>query len=651
MALKSGRFRLNWKTLGMVLLDIVMINIAMMLALQMRYDMEVPQGHLDHFWRIAPLMTGFTLISFWVTGMYRSLWRYAGVEALAQIAAGTLMGCLSTYLFSLVCYTLSPEPNLFLMPRTVYLIDWFLLLFMVGFSRLSIRLSTQWRHGGGLPFPRSKGARRILVVGAGWAGNTVIRDIQSGRYGQSRAVAAVDDDGAKNGTRIHGVPVVMGTDRVAEYAQRFSADEIIIAIATPQGQLNQLVDKCLQTSCKLRMVSSLKDVTTGQTALGRVRDVNIDDLLCRDEEHLDMTDVETVLTGKTVLVTGGGGSIGSEMCRQVMAFAPKKLVIYDVSENYMYDLYHELQTKYGSVVKNTLVLCVGSVRDPQRLEEVFSRYQPQVVIHAAAHKHVPLMEDCPIQAVKNNVLGTYETALCAMRHGAERFVMISTDKAVNPTNIMGATKRLAEIIIEALQKKGEGRTQFTAVRFGNVLGSHGSVIPLFEKQIRAGGPVTLTHPEIIRYFMTISEAASLVLQAASIARGGELFVLDMGRPVKIRELAERMIQLYADPDGPPVTIEYVGLRPGEKLYEELLLKGEDTARTRKEKIFVARPEQVEWVQVEEMLARLKECIAREGDMRALLHELLPAFKTPEEVNGRAASSVPPVSSAGSGLSA
>ena len=414
------------------------------------------------------------------------------------------------------------------------------------------------------------------------------------------------------------------------YAKQFEIDEIIIAIATPMGQMRPLIERCLATKCKLKMVTALQDVRSGRDVLSPVRDVNIADLLGRSEQHLDMTEVNTYFEGKCVLVTGGGGSIGSELCRQIMCFSPKKLVIYDISENYMHDLYYELQEIYGPLTKNTVELCVGSVQDKSRLDSVFQAYKPEIVVHAAAHKHVPLMEDCPEQAVKNNVFGTLNTAQVSISHGAQRFVLISTDKAVNPTNVMGATKRAAEMVIESLQCLG--KTEFIAVRFGNVLGSHGSVVPLFERQIRAGGPVTLTHPDIIRYFMTIPEAASLVLQAASMAKGGELFVLDMGEPMKIRELAERMIQLYADPLGPPVEIRYVGLRPGEKLYEELLRDDENVSRTGREKIFIARPEEFSWEMVQQMLDRLQICLDTHGDMRACLHELIPSYQDADAVN-------------------
>ena len=629
---KQSKHGPAWHTALLMLLDAFLTVSAMMMALQIYYDMEAPQAHIVHVWHIAPILAVLTVGFFYAVGLYKTLMRYASVEALVQIATGALLASGTTYLFSLVCYTIQSEPNVFLMPRPVYLVHWLLLLLLVGGSRFSLRIIGQGGVGI-LPRRRSRG-KRVMVVGAGWAGAQVIREIQAGRYGDCTAVLAVDDNEAKRGAALGRVPVLMDTHKVGEYVQQYRVDEIIIAIATPNGDLSELIHRCIDTGCHVRMVSTLRDVNTGAPALGRVREVNIGDLLGRAEKHLDMTEVEAYFAGKRVLVTGGGGSIGSELCRQIMSFTPAKLVLYDISENYIYDLFFELQEKYGALTCNTVELRVGSIRDKATLDRVFSEFQPEIVIHAAAHKHVPLMEDSPEQAIINNVFGTLNVAQCSLEHGVKRFVMISTDKAVNPTNIMGASKRMAEIIIEALQARG--KTQFTAVRFGNVLGSNGSVVPLFERQIRAGGPVTLTHPDIIRYFMTIPEAASLVLQAASIAKGGELFVLDMGKPVKIRELAERMIQLYADPNGPPVEIIYTGLRPGEKLYEELLRDEENSTATSKEKIFIAKPEQVAWPEVERMLRRLRECLDAGGDIRACMHELLPSYHEPQPISAEEA---------------
>lgn len=383
----------------------------------------------------------------------------------------------------------------------------------------------------------------------GWAGAQVIREIQAGRYGDCTAVLAVDDNEAKRGAALGRVPVLMDTHKVGEYVQQYRVDEIIIAIATPNGDLSELIHRCIDTGCHVRMVSTLRDVNTGAPALGRVREVNIGDLLGRAEKHLDMTEVEAYFAGKRVLVTGGGGSIGSELCRQIMSFTPAKLVLYDISENYIYDLFFELQEKYGALTRNTVELRVGSIRDKATLDRVFSEFQPEIVIHAAAHKHVPLMEDSPEQAIINNVFGTLNVAQCSLEHGVKRFVMISTDKAVNPTNIMGASKRMAEIIIEALQARG--KTQFTAVRFGNVLGSNGSVVPLFERQIRAGRPGYADpsghHPVLHDHPGGGQPGASGRVHR----QGWGTVCAGYGQTGKIRELAERMIQLYADPNGPP----------------------------------------------------------------------------------------------------
>ncbi|MCH5285798.1 MAG: polysaccharide biosynthesis protein [Christensenellaceae bacterium] len=627
MSLNSSKPRRRNPQALLLPLDVLLACLSMILALQVYYDMRPPE-QLRQVWYTLPVLCVFTVTSLYLVGLYRSLMRYASVDTLAQIATGTLFGTGATYLFSLAVYTLYRASNIFLMPRPIYLIQWLLMMLMLGASRFGVRVMSQSGHAG-RPFSRKRG-RRMMIVGAGWAGAQVIREAQAGRYGEVQVMLAVDDDPAKRNTRINRVPVVMGTDRVKDYAQQYAIDEIIIAIATPQQDLAPLVHLCTETGCRVRMYAAPQEMT-GSSA-GKVRDVNIADLLGRAETHLDMTEVREAFAGRRVLVTGGGGSIGSELCRQLMEFVPSQLVLYDISENYIYDLYTELEEKYGAMVRNTVFLRIGSIRDTETLRQVFDEFRPEIVIHAAAHKHVPLMEDSPEQAIKNNVFGTYNVASCAVEHNVKRFVMISTDKAVNPTNIMGASKRLAEIIIEALQKKE--KTQFTAVRFGNVLGSHGSVVPKWEHQIRAGGPITLTHPEIIRYFMTIPEAASLVLQAASIAKGGELFVLDMGKPVKMKDLAEKMIRLYADPAAPPVEIVYTGLRPGEKLYEELLRDEENDTATSKEKIFVAKPEQVEWEQVERMLSRLQECLEQHGDVRACIHELLPSFHEPEELNGR-----------------
>ncbi len=618
------------RTLLWVLLDAILVNVAMILAQQLRFEVAIPPVFFQRYLNIAVVMTGLCVLSFWAFGLYRNMWQYASADSVIQIAVSTMVGAGAAYAYSLIRYAITQPQNFHLLHRMVYLLFWILLTVLIGGSRLAYRVLktrglTNARRGGN--------ARRAMVVGAGWAGANVVHELQSGRYGNCVPIIVVDDDKSRAGAKLKGVPVVSGTGNILKLASDYQIDDIIIAIATPNGELKPLMEKCLSTGCRVRRVSSLEEVVSGAGSGSGLRDINIGDLLGRPEEQMDMTQVAACFRGKTVVITGGGGSIGGELCRQLIAFQPEKIVLYDISENYMYDLFFELQEQYRQNLRDKLILCVGSILDENRLGEVLKKFQPDIMIHAAAHKHVPLMEDCPTQAVKNNVFGTYLVAKTAMAHGVKRFVMISTDKAVNPTNVMGASKRIAEMIIEALNQQGV--TEFTAVRFGNVLGSHGSVVPLFERQIRSGGPITLTHPDIIRYFMTIPEAAGLVLQAASIAKGGELFVLDMGQPVKIRELAERMIQLYATQGGPQIEIVYTGLRPGEKLYEELLMDDEGIARTDKDKIFIARPEVIGMEAMEAMLKELETCLETGDDMRACLHRLLPSYREADAVNQEA----------------
>ena len=632
MTANKAGFQKAARTLCWVLIDMILLTVSLMIAQVVRYSVNTVSAEFFAIsLHLLPAMLAITLLVFHGFGMYRTMWQYASASDVLRIAVASLIAALLTYAFSLAGNAFVKPVNLFRLHRMVYLLHWLFSLALVGGSRLLYRMIVTRERLSLLRASSKDEARRVMVIGAGWAGANVVHEIQRGSYGNWMPVVVVDDDRTRTGSQLSGVPVERGSGNILKLASDYRVDEIIIAIATPKGDLKPLIEKCLATGCRVRRVNPLQDVKgDGNGHAAVVRDININDLLGRPEEHLDMTPVADFFRGKTVLITGGGGSIGSELCRRLLPLEPARIVLYDISENYMYDLNSELRLQYGPALRDKLILCVGSVRDEQRLDEVFGQYQPQVVLHAAAHKHVPLMEDCPRQAVKNNVFGTWLTAQAAVRHKVQRFVLISTDKAVNPTNVMGATKRMAEMIIEALNASTD--TEFTAVRFGNVLGSHGSVVPLFEQQIRAGGPITLTHPEIIRYFMTIPEAASLVLQAASIARGGELFVLDMGRPVKIRELAERMIQLYAPRDGRKIEIAYVGLRPGEKLYEELLLAGEGIAKTENEKIFIAKPEVFSEEAIENMLCRLQGCLDEKGDMLSLLHELVPTFHEPDAVN-------------------
>ena len=631
MSVAKPQLNKPFRTFLWLILDALLINASMIFAQMVRFsDSVIPDEFFAIYIRLIPAVTILSLLVFGLFGIYRTMWQYASAEDLIRLTLATFVAALALYLSGLFGNLFVRPANLFRLHRLVYLLHWLVSTVLIGLSRILYRLIVRKEH-----FPllkkENKGLRRVMIIGAGWAGANLVHEMQRGNYGKRVPVVVVDDDINRNGSALSGVPVVRGSGNILRLASDHHIDEIIIAISTPHGDLKSLIEKCMATGCRVKRIAPMEDLT-GEPTKSTVRDLNLSDLLGRPEETLDMTQVEAMCEGKTILITGGGGSIGSELCRRLLPLKPKKIVLYDISENYMYDLFSELSLRYGHEISDQLLLCVGSVRDEKRLHEVFQQYKPDIVLHAAAHKHVPLMEDCPVQAVKNNVFGTYLTAKAAIACNAQRFVLISTDKAVNPTNIMGATKRMAEMIIEAMNQESE--TDFTAVRFGNVLGSHGSVVPKFEHQIRAGGPVTLTHPEIIRYFMTIPEAASLVLQAASIAKGGELFVLDMGRPMKIRELAQRMIQLYGNEDQ-KIDIIYTGLRPGEKLYEELLLAGEGISKTENEKIFVAQPEIFSMEQINDMMQTLQNCMDTNADMRQCLHTLVPTFREPNEVNNTA----------------
>ena len=625
---KETRARVYLRRAVLAALDAAIVAFSFYFALLLRADGAVEAAWWPHnlaiLYQNLPWIVAVYVASFLLGGLYSVLWKYAGERDLLRLAVMVAVPTGIVYAVNRRCI----HGVLFNSANCMAAV---LILLLVGGSRLAWRLFLNHPLGERLRGAASRDPNRpVMIVGAGEAGAWAINVCKTNKqYG--RPVLAVDDDPAKLHQTIHGVPVKGTLEQIPELCKRYGIHTILVAIPTLKGsRLNHVIDLCVSTHCAVQMLSDPQLVGSGAPQQGAFRELNPADFLSRDEVTLDMEKISGYLTGKTVLVTGGGGSIGSELCRQVMRFHPGKLLIFDIYENCAYELQMELQQKYGRDIPVTVL--IGSIRDKKRLDEVFETYHPTVVFHAAAHKHVPLMEVSPAEAVKNNVLGTKNLLVSASEHGVERFVQLSTDKAVNPTSVMGCTKRICEMLIQTFA--GNTDMKCVAVRFGNVLGSHGSVIPLFEAQIKKGGPVTLTDENIERYFMTIPEAASLVLQAASIARGGELFVLDMGKPVKIRELAERMIQLYSDPLKPPVEIVYTGLRPGEKLYEELLRDEETDTATSKEKIFIAKPEQVAWADVENMLRTLHECLDNHGDIKACMHKLLPSFKTPEEVNGR-----------------
>lgn len=562
----------------LVLIDAILMNLAFLLAFYIRFDgnimADMAKGYFAVYMENAFVLTMIKIVLLYVFGLYKNLWKYASIEEVLQIVGAAFVANTGV-----VTYMMMTEAKL---PRSIYILIFILDTGLIGGIRLSYRATIGIRKN---HIYRKAKQKRIMVIGAGQAGAMVIKELKRHDDLNSRAVAIIDDDDSKLGARIHGVPVLGDRYHIKKIAESKKVDEIIIAI--PSGykkEVREIVEECSKTKCKLKILPGIFELIDGQVSIKEIRDVEIEDLLGRDPVKVDLDEISSYLTNKVVLVTGGGGSIGSELCRQIAGFNPNKLLILDIYENNAYDIQNELKRKYPSL---DLEVLIASVRDRVRMEEIFRDYRPEAVFHAAAHKHVPLMENNPQEAIKNNIFGTKNVAECAHEFGSRRFVLISTDKAVNPTNIMGATKRVSEMLIQSMDKTS--KTEFVAVRFGNVLGSNGSVIPLFKKQIAAGGPVTVTDAEMTRYFMTIPEAVQLVIQAGSMAQGGEIFILDMGDPVKIIDLAKNLIRLSGFEPGVDMPIEIIGLRPGEKLYEELLLEEEGLTSTTHEKIFVGKP--------------------------------------------------------------
>lgn len=555
-----------------MILDLILANLAIYVDLWLRFEGVIPQNFMDTYLVNGWLLSLLAIAVFYTLGMYNNIWQYASVYEL-----GLILVSVTAYNLIVVGYfALIPDT----LPRSVFILSYILLIGMVGLSRLTLRAYASWR------FRRffGKAKANVLIIGAGQAASMVIKEL--GEHPElGRPVAALDEDPVKKGLRVHGLPVLGGIEMLQEVVRKHSIDEILVAIpSAPEGRIRQILNLCKETGCKLKRLPGIYNVINGKATIDQVRSVKIFDLLGRPEITLNMESISEYLSSQVVLVTGAGGSIGSELCRQIASFKPEILVMLDIYENNLYELQLELKDKYPELKMATLI---ASIRDVPRINKIFDTYMPHVVFHAAAHKHVPLMEDSPEEAVKNNLIGTINVAEAADRYATKRFVLISTDKAVNPTNVMGATKRMAEIAIQQVDKRS--KTQFTAVRFGNVLGSNGSVIPIFKEQIAKGGPVKITHPDITRYFMTIPEAVQLVLQAGSMAQGGQVFALDMGEPVKIVELAKDLIRLSGYRPEVDIRLEYIGLRPGEKMFEELNLDGECTDKTSHDKIFVCKP--------------------------------------------------------------
>lgn len=641
----------HWHKIALLiaLYDIAVINLAYFMALWLRFDLKyssIPNNYLNAYVKFAPIYTIASFFVFLIYKLYKSIWRFASYNELVLVIKANIV----TALLQTIGITYVFER----MPLSYYIwgsVLQFILMIVVRFSYRFILLERS----------RLKKAElgpegRVMIIGAGHAGQMLIRDINHIREMNDRVICIIDDNPNKWNRYIDGIPVVGGRDSILSNVEKYKIDKIYFAIPSADvDSKREILNICNETGCELKLLPSIYRIATSDIAVNYMKKVSVEDLLGREPVKTDMREVYDFISGKTILVTGGGGSIGSELCRQVAGHKPKKLIIFDVYENNAYNIQLELRDLHPELDMEVLI---GSVRDSRKLYDIFEKYKPEIVYHAAAHKHVPLMEDSPCEAIKNNAIGTYKTAYAAMVHGCERFVLISTDKAVNPTNIMGASKRLCEMIIQAFDakikagkadelpqlfthnglenadKNGSGdvyknaRTKFTAVRFGNVLGSEGSVVPIFKKQIEKGGPVTVTHPDIVRYFMTIPEAVSLVMLAGTYAKGGEIFVLDMGSPMKIDTLARNLIHLSGYKPDEDIKIEYSGLRPGEKLYEERLMDEEGLGKTKNDKIHIGNPIPFD---IDEFLVELetlmKDSYKNKDDIRDEVAKIVTTYKS------------------------
>ena len=607
------------KTLLYVFMDIILINFSIILGITLWYGGTIPglpggksvvinpEAWLWYSYAVI-WVTPICVIVYGIFKFYSNIWKYASIDDVYKIVIADTIIFVSLYYIDRFFISKNVD---FMLPRRMLLVAWIIDVVLFVFSRSGYRLIKKFFINLGNIISKKTGTKRVLVVGAGDAGYNVVKSIANGGkgYENKTAIIVVDDDFRKNNSNIMGVRVTYNCDSIPRLAKEYEIDEIIIAITSANSvQTNRIIKKCPETNCALKMIPAISDISDGE--YNSLRDLNITDLLFRDEVQIDVESIAKYITDKTVLVTGGGGSIGSELCRQIAKFNPKLLVIFDIYENNAYELFSELKNKYGE--KLNAIVRVGTIRDINCVENVFKEYKPQVVFHAAAHKHVPLMEIVPAEAVKNNVFGTYNVAKCADKYGCDRFVLLSTDKAVNPTNVMGATKRITELIIQEFASKS--KTKFVAVRFGNVLGSNGSVIPLFQRQIKEGGPVTVTHKDITRFFMTIPEASRLVLQAAALGESGRIFVLNMGEQVKIDELARNLIKLSGYIPDKDIQIVYTGLRAGEKLYEELIMDEEKDQMqlVYHDKIFVTKPIDMDYENFENNLQKLKNSCEKDA---------------------------------------
>ena len=609
------------RMLLLCLLDTLIIFISYFFALYMRFDFSfsaIERGYLEGYFYSMPFWAGATLIVFYLFRLYHSIWSFVGVIELRNSALAYLT---LIPVYALIAF-IWEQP----MPVSYYIMGFIISFFGTTLLRFAYRFLRFVVHNFSASAREDSSLReRIMIVGAGSAASTIISEIHKNRSSQSKVVCAIDDNPNKKGRFVEGVRIVGDRYDIVGEAAKQNITKIIFAIPTcPVDQRKEILEICKEANCKLQTIPAIGQLLNEEVSVGQLRDVEISDLLGRAQLNINNHDSFTRIKDKVILVTGGGGSIGSELCRQIARAKPKKLIIFDIYENNAYEIQQELKAAHRDELD--LEVLIGSVRNTNRIRYVMEKYRPDIVFHAAAHKHVPLMEDSPNEAVKNNVFGTYKTATAAAEFGVGTFVLISTDKAVNPTNVMGASKRLCEMVVQMMSRKCPD-TRFVAVRFGNVLGSNGSVIPLFKKQIAAGGPVTITDKRIIRYFMTISEAVSLVIQASHYAKGGEIFVLDMGEPVKIDDMARNLIRLSGLRPDVDIKIVYTGLRPGEKLYEELLMNEEGLQKTDNKMIFIGKSIAMDDEKFLSDLQRLDAESKKEGgDIRGILSEMVPTYK-------------------------
>ena len=611
---KKDRMQLLVRRFFLFLTDTFLLNACVYLSLIMRFDVGIVSIEPQYTSNYVENMLPYTIISlliFWVFRLYHSLWQYASIAEVYRIAEA----CITVEIVHYVCNRIAGN----MLPRSCYFNAAIYLIIAICASRFMYRMIRTVLN----KYRNIKTSNNVMIIGAGEATNVIMREIQNSSYlANSNIACIIDDDRRKVGKYIRGVKVIGTRDKIKEAAKLYDIDEIIFAIPSASNEVKRdILNICKETDCTLKILPGVYQMVDGEVNVNSIRNVDVLDLLGRDPIEVDIESIMGYVKDKVIMVTGGGGSIGSELCRQLVSHKPKQLIIFDIYENNAYDIQQELKINYPDA---NVVTLIGSIRNVSRLESVFAQYKPDIVYHAAAHKHVPLMEVSPDEAVKNNVVGTWNVARMADKYGVKKFVMISTDKAVNPTNVMGATKRICEMIVQTYNEIS--KTDFVAVRFGNVLGSNGSVIPLFKRQIEAGGPVTVTDPNIIRYFMTIPEAVSLVLQAGAYAKGGEIFILDMGEPVKIDDLAKNLIRLSGYTLGVNMEIKYTGLRPGEKLYEELLMKEEGLQETDNKLIHIGKPIEFDKENFFDNLEKLKEeAYSETGNIRESLKKVVDTY--------------------------